>query len=217
MKIVGQTHSSLMRRPRGRPKVATDQDLRIKVFTEARRVFLDRGFSRWTMDELGARCGMSKTTLYRLFPSKRAVLGMIVDDGRHAIMGLPLKDDNASLPDALRHIFRVDVDDEVCVERIAMMRLCRQERSDSEEVELTLMQDIYDVYVRQFGDWVARHIALGRMRDIDPQVATTIMFEMFFGGLFTQDKRFKHWDSKAERLRYMEECIRVFVEGTRAG
>jgi AcrR family transcriptional regulator len=169
------------------------------------------------MDELVAQCRMSKKTLYKLFPSKRAVLGMIVDDGRHAILGLPFEDDNASMMDALRHIFRVDVDDEVCVERIAIMRLCRQERSDSEEVELTLMQEIYDAYARQFGDWVTRQIALGRMRAIDSQVATTIMFEMFFGGLFTHDGRLKHWDSKIERRQFMEECIRVFVDGTRAG
>ncbi|KQQ34888.1 hypothetical protein ASG19_14080 [Rhizobium sp. Leaf306] len=216
-KIVGQIHSSLVRRSRGRPKLESDQEARIKVFQEARRLFLDRGYSHSTMDELAAQRGVSKKTLYQLFPSKRAVLGMIVDDGRHTIMRLPFEDDSASMMDALRHIFRVDVDDEVCFERIAMMRLCRQERSDTREVELTLMQEAYDAYARLFGNWVTRQIALGRMRAIDPEVATTIMFEMFYGGLFTQDGRLKHWDSKAERRRYMEECIRMFVDGTRAG
>ncbi len=215
-KIVHQVHGSLERRKRGRPKTLNLENAKIKILSEARRLFLDWGYRRLTMEELALRCEMSKKTIYTLFPSKRAILGSILDDERGSILGLPFEDDSVCLTNALRHIFRMDSDDEVRFERMAMMRLCRQETPVSEEAELTLIQDIYDASARQFGDWVTRQVALGRMRVIDPGVATTIMFEMFFGGLFTQDKKIKHWNSRDERRRYMEECLRVFVEGTKS-
>lgn len=215
-KIIRQVHGSLERRKRGRPKTLILEDVKIKVLSEARRLFLDWGYRRMTMEELAVRTKMSKKTIYTVFPSKRAILGSILDDERGSILGLPFEDDSICLTNALRHIFRTDSHDEARLERMAMMRLCRQETPNSEEAELTLIQDIYDASARQFGDWVTRQVGLGRMRVIDPGVATTIMFEMFFGGLFTQDKKIKHWDSKDERRRYMEECVRVFVEGTRS-
>lgn len=215
-RTLGQVHSSLDRRKGGRPKSLIYEDVKIKVLSEARRLFLDWGYRRWTMEELAIRSKMSKKTIYTVFPSKRAILGSILDDERQSIFGLPFEDDTVCMTDALRHIFSIDSDDEVRFERMAMIRLCRQETPVSEEAELTLIQDIYDASARQFGDWVTRQVALGRMRVIDPGVATTIMFEMFFGGLFTQDKKIKHWDSKDERRQYMEECVRVFVEGTKS-
>ena len=200
----------------GRPKTSDDEELKTKVAGEARRLFMECGYTRMTMDELASRCRMSKKTIYRLFPSKREIFGMVVDDHRQSMLGLPFEDDSVDLSVALRHIFRMDIGEEEHLQRMAMMRLCKEESPECEEMKVILMEKAYDVSTRYFSEWVVRQIELGRMRAIDPRTATSIMFDMFFGGLFTHDKKIREWISNDERRRYMEECLRIFIDGTRA-
>jgi len=51
-----------------------------RVVATARRHFLGQGFRRVTMDDLAAELGMSKKTLYGLFPSKTALVEAVILD-----------------------------------------------------------------------------------------------------------------------------------------
>ncbi|SLM49890.1 Transcriptional regulator [Nitrospira japonica] len=51
-----------------------------RVVAAARRHFLSQGFRRVTMDELADELGMSKKTLYGLFPSKTALVESVILD-----------------------------------------------------------------------------------------------------------------------------------------
>lgn len=51
-----------------------------RVVATARRHFLSQGFRRVTMDELADELGMSKKTLYGLFPSKTALVEAVILD-----------------------------------------------------------------------------------------------------------------------------------------
>jgi AcrR family transcriptional regulator len=52
--------------------------LRPRVVEAAGPLFLSRGFVRVTSDEIAARLGISKATLYQAFPSKEAILREVV-------------------------------------------------------------------------------------------------------------------------------------------
>lgn len=177
---------------------------------------MERGYSGMTMDELAARCQMSKRTLYRLFPSKRDLFVVIVEDHRQSMLGLPFEDDGVELSVALRHIFRIDIGEDEHIQRMAMLRMCKEESPESDELRSIMVENAYEVSRRYFGDWVSRQVKLGRMRQIDPGTATDIMFDMFFGGLFTHDRKIREWPSHGARRSYMEECLAIFVDGTRA-
>lgn len=62
------------RRTEPRPDAA-----RRRVLALARRHFFAHGFRRVTMDDLAADLGMSKKTVYAVFPSKAALLAAVLD------------------------------------------------------------------------------------------------------------------------------------------
>jgi hypothetical protein len=97
------------------------------------------------------------------------------------------------------------------------MRLCKAESPECEEMRAVLMENAYDLSTRYFSEWISRQVNLGRMRCIDPKTATMIMFDMFFGALFTHDRQIREWESIDERRKYMEECLKIFIDGTRVG
>ncbi|WP_280445891.1 TetR/AcrR family transcriptional regulator, partial [Nocardia brasiliensis] len=60
---------------RGRPPGKSGTEL----LAVARAVFLERGFAGSTMDEVAARAGISKTSLYREHPSKAGLFAAVVE------------------------------------------------------------------------------------------------------------------------------------------
>jgi AcrR family transcriptional regulator len=58
---------------------------RRRVLALAQQRFLSHGYSRVTMDELASELGMSKKTLYRLFPSKEALGQEVIEAGLRAM------------------------------------------------------------------------------------------------------------------------------------
>lgn len=62
------------------------EEVRARILEKAGQRFLAQGYSRVTMDELCGELGMSKKTLYRVFPSKEA-LGEAVLVSRFARIG----------------------------------------------------------------------------------------------------------------------------------
>lgn len=60
--------------------VAAASSLRAQIIAEARRQFLAKGYSVFTMDDLARSLGMSKKTLYVLFRSKETIVRAVLDD-----------------------------------------------------------------------------------------------------------------------------------------
>ena len=54
--------------------------LQARIVEAGRELFFRRGFVRVTADEIAARLGISKATLYKAFPSKEAILRAVVAD-----------------------------------------------------------------------------------------------------------------------------------------
>ena len=52
-------------------------DSRVKILTEAERLFRHYGYSKTTMADIADGCGMSAANLYRFFPSKLALVEAI--------------------------------------------------------------------------------------------------------------------------------------------
>ena len=54
--------------------MTTELELRDVILEHARNVFLARGFSKVTVDEIASQLGISKKTLYKSYPSKEELL-----------------------------------------------------------------------------------------------------------------------------------------------
>lgn len=58
---------------RGRPPVLTEDMRRQRILDAAERVFTDIGYGAATMEEIARAAGMSKKTLYGMYPDKRSL------------------------------------------------------------------------------------------------------------------------------------------------
>ncbi|QOL79501.1 TetR family transcriptional regulator [Pseudooceanicola spongiae] len=71
----------------GRPLALSPEDRRMALVRAAGQVFRRDGFSGATMQKIAAEAGMSKRTLYRIFPDKRAAFEALLGVQQH---GTPL-------------------------------------------------------------------------------------------------------------------------------
>jgi len=110
-------------RARGRPKAMSDEVQRNLIIKDAWQLFSERGYRGTTMNDVVARCRVSKRTLYRLFPSKPKLFTAIVDLHRHSMLALPGDYGDLPLDQALERIFQIDLDPEADRERMAFLQL----------------------------------------------------------------------------------------------
>lgn len=201
---------------RGRPKVSSDEQQTAAVVAEARRIFIEHGYERMTMDALATRCRMSKRTIYQLFPSKQAVMKAVIEDHRAQIFGLPGDYDGMSLEEALGRIFRVDVQGEDDIQRWAVLRAIKAEASKSDELLSIIKANTADLIPQMLATWLADQAGQGRLKMMDPSMAAKILLDMVFGCVFDKSGRLCEWPEAEDRRIYMRECIRIFVDGCRS-
>ncbi|MBN2531434.1 MAG: TetR/AcrR family transcriptional regulator [Spirochaetales bacterium] len=66
----------MIKKPEPGPKV--HDETRKRIISKAEELFLKYSFSRVTVDEIVRNLGMSKKTLYRYFPNKKAVIQAVI-------------------------------------------------------------------------------------------------------------------------------------------
>jgi len=67
-------------RPRGRPAVLGADERRRLILEAAEQVFMRQGYGDASMAAIAQQSGMSKKTVYALFPNKRALFDVLADD-----------------------------------------------------------------------------------------------------------------------------------------
>jgi AcrR family transcriptional regulator len=201
---------------RGRPKVSSDEQQAAAVVAEARRIFIEQGYERMTMDGIAARCRMSKRTIYQLFASKQAVMKAVIEDHRAQIFGLPGDYDGLPLEEALSQIFRINVDGDDDLQRWAVLRAIKAEAAKSEELLAIIRANTADLIPAMLADWIAEQAGRGRIVVPDPARAAKILLDMVFGCVFDKNGRLCEWPDAEDRRVYMRDCISIFVNGCRS-
>jgi len=151
-----------------------EEKLRRRVIEEADSMFFTTGFSAVTMDDIAARLGMSKKTLYRLFKSKedllRAVMLRIVSEVE-ATTDAVFEDENLGFLEKLHTVFSLI--------GFYVMRLRQPILDDIRRNAMDVWEE-FDAWRQQrvlgkFGGLIRQGIAEGFIRqDLDPQLLTII-------------------------------------------
>lgn len=200
-------------RQRGRPKQRSDEEERRRIVAAARDLFLDVGYGGTTMDGVAARCGISKKTLYRLFPAKTDLFGAMVADHRRTMLALPRHDDeDLTLAESLAEIFRLDIDEAENRERLAFIRLAMADADRYPEIGEVITLEGAEPARLLLSAWLARQQERGILRSFPPQAAARMLMDMVFGVLV---KRFSGDDllTREERFAHARRCIDVFLNG----
>ncbi|MCO5093404.1 TetR/AcrR family transcriptional regulator [Bosea sp. (in: a-proteobacteria)] len=203
-------------RARGRPKTRPDEAERERIVRSARELFLDVGYGGTTMDAVASRCGVSKRTLYRLFPAKSDLFRVMVADHRRSMLALPRDaDEDLPLAEALAAIFRLDSDAIDDRERLAFVRLVLADSDRFSEIGEMIAQEGAQPARRLLEDWLVRQQARGALRAFPADALARMLMDMIFSVLI---KRFPgdRLMTAAERQRHARLCLKVFLEGVAA-
>ncbi|WP_025031062.1 TetR/AcrR family transcriptional regulator [Nitratireductor aquibiodomus] len=139
----------------GRPRATSDPDQVQRLLDAAMTVFIEKGFGRATTTDVSRCAGMSKRDLYARFEDKTDLFKQVIRSRRHLVLDLP-RPQGEDLPplDALRRIFRLDLEDRAAAERDALMHLIARESLMFPEMNALL----YDTGVIRFRemlmDWL---------------------------------------------------------------
>ena len=200
-------------RVRGRPKTRSDEAERQRIVRSARDLFLDVGYGGTTMDAVAARCGVSKRTLYQLFPAKTDLFRVMVADHRRSMLALPRDpDEDLPLAEALAAIFRLDIDEIDDRDRLAFIRLVLADSDRFSEIGKVIVEEGAEPARRLLEDWLAAQQERGRLRPFPAGAMARMLMDMIFSALI---KRFPgdRLPTVEERARHARLCLEVFLEG----
>jgi TetR/AcrR family transcriptional regulator len=200
--------------PRRRPAAA---DRRDQILREAMSCFATNGFRGTTTRELAARVGITEAALYRYFPSKEALYGAIIDR-KTAAPALHESLDASALAG----------DDRAVLGGLARAVLERGQ-ADPEFMRIltftaleghALSEPFFAARVRRLreflAEYLARRVAEGAFRPIDPVLAARAFLGMVFDEL-TARVVFGQGALQSHPLEeVVENFVSIFLGGVRA-
>lgn len=202
-------------RGRGRPKVAPDEEVARRVVGEALAILCAEGYAGMNMNEIAARCGISKKTIYRLFPGKLSLFRSITELHRGAMVDVRPEFDDLPLVDALMKIFRMDLDEHADEARRAFMRVAMVEAIHAPELKQILEAHGRDQAFFALAGWLERQRSRGRIIVDDAQVLTKLIVDVAFGAILHPGP--EAWTGTRDRARYLRECFEILAVGIAPG
>jgi len=203
-----------IRRPRGRPRTASDETKRTKIIAEARKTFNELGYAGTTMDLVATRCKISKQTLYKLFTSKTELFMAIIAVHRASMVALP-RDEAEMLPlsEALEKIFMIDMDEEAESDRQAFIHFIVGEAEHFPEIAGLLHEHGVQQSRILLAEWLQIQ---NHRRQIDIQDAASgarMLLSMVMGALAPLPGNLDNWPSRQARNDHLRRCFDVFLNG----
>ncbi|MDR6954969.1 AcrR family transcriptional regulator [Ancylobacter sp. 3268] len=198
---------------RGRPKVIPDDQQKERIVAQAFDLFCDRGYSGMNMDEVAARCRISKKTLYRLFPSKLELTGAIVDAHRQTMVDIRPDWDHLPLVEALERMFRLDIDDEENRARTAFVRVIMVDSLAFPELRSLVETRGRDHTHAMVVAWLERQQALGRVDVEDAAVSARVLLDVAFSPLAVAAGHDWEWPSFPDGRLYLRRAFALIAKG----
>lgn len=198
---------------RGRPKVIPDDQQKERIVAQAFDLFCTRGYGGMNMDEVAARCGISKKTLYRLFPSKLELTGAIVDAHRQSMIDIRPEWDDLPLAEALERIFHVDISDEDNRARIAFVRVIMVDSVAFPELRALVETRGRDSTHAMIVAWLQRQQARGRVDVEDAAVSARVLLDVAFSTLAAAAGHDWEWPAFADWRAYLCRAFTLLAKG----
>lgn len=196
---------------------STVRDRGQAVRTAAETVFLRLGYIAATMDDIARAAGMSKRTLYQLFPSKAALLDAVIEAHLAPLhIGSEIEDE-PDLETALTGMLEVVASHLLSPTQAGIFRLIATEASRSPELAAAFHRAGPARGATALERRLAREAAEGRLRVSSPRAAVGMLFAMAFGttqiGVLLG--RIELPDA-AEIARHVRETVAIFLHGALA-
>lgn len=202
-------------RGRGRPKAASDEEQRRALAGRAWQLFVEKGYGGTTMQDVAAACGMSKRTVYRLFPGKTELFAAVVALHRTTMIALPGDYDDLPLEEALARIFLIDIDPDLDRARTGLMAVFMAESRRFPELLPLVHAFGGEPSRRLLRDWLERQAARSRISLPDADVAARMLMDVVFGAVPLKDENGPPWPGGSDRPSYLRTCFVMIAQGLR--
>lgn len=164
---------------RGRPVVLPPEARQKRIFDALEAVYLENGLDGASMDAVAARAGMSKRTIYGIFPSRAELLRCYLEQyGGGLIRPLPAEARNLPLAQRLRRM----ISPELCRGGFSLpleiLRGLVTEMPVAPEIACGMLQRTADVYRRMIADELECARARGEVVIADLPAAAALLLDM---------------------------------------
>lgn len=189
---------------------------RCAILAAAKELFLTIGYNI-NLDEVAARAGVSKTTLYNHFGTKRSLLEAVAYDTSRAFIEVVAGHvEGEDIRDILLRYATEFEERSLSAEGIQFHRLVIADVSKFPDLAASLYEQGMFQVVNSLARDLAVEMAAGRLRKVDPMRTA----ERYLGAL-TGMVRYRAFaglgetDTAATRSAYIAETIDLFLEGLR--
>jgi AcrR family transcriptional regulator len=163
----------------------SDVARRIHLIDAAEWVFLEKGFHAATMDDIARQAGMSKKTLYQVFPAKVALFEALLTD-RCSVSTVMVGDDENPPMAVLTDVLRRSVMHALTERQVAIVRLLIAEAPRSPEIAGALERLGTGGSKGALAKWLAAKTVEGTLNVSDPNETATMLFWMAAGDFLMQ-------------------------------
>lgn len=194
---------------RGRPPA--DSAARYKeLVRHAEEVFLERGLSQTSMDDIAARAKVSKRTLYEFFPNKREIFRSVITEQRSKIMNLSAVEGSPDPETALCNVFIDDGMRDGEDAQFDLFKLVYDEAAENSEIRDIVFEAGRKPAVLALAQWFAAHDFL---KEQDPEVSASILLDMILG--FVNRKELFEMTTETY-VAHVRRSVSIFVNGIAA-
>ncbi len=161
----------------GRPAVLPEEERRRRLFDAAAQVFIGHGYASATMAAIAAGAGMSKKTLYQLFPSKLALFDALLDD-RIFQSAMPEPPPDGTQAERLTQLLLGIADVLLQPDRTGLLRLIVADGQAFPELMTAFERLRMENKINALTLWLEREQAMGAFPPGDVRVPTQLLFGM---------------------------------------
>jgi AcrR family transcriptional regulator len=161
----------------GRPVVLAECERRRRLFDAAVQIFIAHGYAASTMGAIALAAGMSKKTLYQLFPSKLALFDAVLAD---RIFTFPETEPSSggSLEDELTHLLIEIANVLLHPERTGLIRLIVADGQAFPELMTAFERLRVQKNLNAVEQWLDRHRDSGVLQIANVSEAARFLFGM---------------------------------------
>lgn len=194
------------------------QERRQRILDAASEVFLEQGFKRANLDEVIAKVGCSKQTLYRYFGNKEQLFTAFIANEAQNVRQILVLDDSdlSAYEDSLRIFSQSYMKTYLSARGRALVRTSVEQANFMPEVAQIFLEEGPGRTYLLLGEYLTKLVLAGHLILKDPFQAAEVFIGMLRGEIFLRAILSTSYEPSSEEIeRHIEQVLSLMLDGCR--